>query len=163
MAPGRSRPNLAVENSAPNESNPHGEPAPRGAIARAARELAAQTTWADRALILLLLAGAAAGIVFARPRAPGAQAVVTVAGTERARLDLAVARSYRAAGPLGETEIVVEEGAARIAASPCRGKICIRMGRARRAGQLLVCVPNRVTVRIAGTPAAADDVDAILR
>jgi hypothetical protein len=36
------------------------------------------------------------------------------------------------------------------------------MGAARRTGQTIVCVPNKVIVRVEGERAGSDDVDAIL-
>jgi len=38
----------------------------------------------------------------------------------------------------------------RIEASHCPQKICVHSGAIRRSGELLVCVPNRVVVRING-------------
>ena len=75
---------------------------------------------------------------------------------------LAESRHVRVHGPLGETEIAIEDGAARIVASPCARKLCVRMGAARRAGQTIVCVPNKVIVRIEGERAGSDEIDAIL-
>jgi hypothetical protein len=55
-----------------------------------------------------------------------------------------------AAGPLGETEIIVENGAVRIGKSPCPHHYCQRMGSINRKGEILVCVPNRIVVSITG-------------
>jgi len=53
-------------------------------------------------------------------------------------------------GPLGKTEVKVERGSAFIAYSPCPQKICMKMGKIRRKGEMVVCVPNGVLVRITG-------------
>lgn len=53
-------------------------------------------------------------------------------------------------GPLGTTVVKVEEGKARIISSPCPRKLCIRMGSISKAGEMVVCVPNKVVVRIKG-------------
>ncbi|HEX6929013.1 MAG TPA: NusG domain II-containing protein [Gammaproteobacteria bacterium] len=54
------------------------------------------------------------------------------------------------AGPLGETVIEIREGRARIVASPCTKKICIRAGWLDTAGETTACVPNRVSVALLG-------------
>jgi len=63
-------------------------------------------------------------------------------------LDRDAVQSVR--GPLGETVIVVENGVARIAASPCPLHYCERMGSIKHRGEIIVCVPNRVVVSIRG-------------
>ncbi len=131
--------------------------APRGGI----RSALAATTWGDRVLVALLLAASLAGVALAGPSPRATTATVRVGGREAARLALATDRTLAVRGPLGETEIVVEGGAARVVASPCRRKVCVRMGRAARRGDLLVCVPNRVVVEVDGSETGA--LDAILR
>lgn len=53
-------------------------------------------------------------------------------------------------GPLGETVIEVEKGAVSIPKSPCTNKYCMHMGHIRQVGEILVCVPNHIIVRITG-------------
>lgn len=45
------------------------------------------------------------------------------------------------------------------AESNCPDQVCVRTGKLTRAGQIAVCLPNRVVVRLLG---ASDDVDAIV-
>jgi hypothetical protein len=53
-------------------------------------------------------------------------------------------------GPIGETVIEVEKGAVSIPKSPCPNKYCMHMGHISHAGEILVCVPNHLIVRITG-------------
>lgn len=53
-------------------------------------------------------------------------------------------------GRLGETEIEVKDGQVRVVRSPGPQKICARRGWISNAGQILICLPNRVTVEIPG-------------
>ncbi|MFA6472411.1 MAG: NusG domain II-containing protein [Candidatus Latescibacterota bacterium] len=53
-------------------------------------------------------------------------------------------------GPLGETVIKVGNGAVCIPESPCPDKYCVHMGHISHAGEILVCVPNHIIVRITG-------------
>jgi hypothetical protein len=126
------------------------------------REVAGWTTGADRALIALLLGGSVLGAVWLGRAPEGGVAIVQSDDRVEGEFPLGEARLIHVQGPLGETEVAIEDGAARIVASPCARKVCVRMGAARRAGQTLVCVPNRVIVRIEGDRAGGEEIDAIL-
>jgi len=63
-------------------------------------------------------------------------------------------------GPLGSTRVKIVDGNAWIEYSPCREKICIRMGKINRIGEQIVCVPNRVLVEIRG---GKGDIDGVSR
>jgi hypothetical protein len=60
-------------------------------------------------------------------------------------------RSVSVYGPLGHTTVVVEGGKVRISDSPCPHKTCVRTGKIHRPGSVVVCVPNRVLVRVRGS------------
>jgi hypothetical protein len=64
-------------------------------------------------------------------------------------------------GPLGTTRIEFRGGEVRILASPCPLKICRRAGWIGSAGEMLVCLPNAVVVRLPEGPAG--DLDAVSR
>ena len=53
-------------------------------------------------------------------------------------------------GPLGKSIVEVSSGMVYMRSSPCHGKVCIHMGGISRPGQGIVCVPNRVYIRIRG-------------
>jgi hypothetical protein len=61
-------------------------------------------------------------------------------------------------GPLGVTRVIIEDGEVWVEESPCREKICIKMGKIKRAGEQIVCVPNRVIVEIEGEREAVDGI-----
>lgn len=56
----------------------------------------------------------------------------------------------RVEGPLGVTEVVVGGGRALIKSSPCSDQLCVGWGEIHKKGQVLLCAPNRVSVRIEG-------------
>ncbi len=60
------------------------------------------------------------------------------------------ARTIKVPGPLGFTVVRIESGKAFIQSSPCPNKICVHMGKISRPSQSVVCIPNRVVVRISG-------------
>ena len=53
-------------------------------------------------------------------------------------------------GPLGTTEVDIENGRARIVLSLCKLKVCIKSGYIQYADILSACLPNKVVVRIDG-------------
>ena len=50
----------------------------------------------------------------------------------------------------GTNTLVIKDGAAFIEEADCPDKLCVHQGRISREGMELVCMPNRVVVRIAG-------------
>lgn len=61
-------------------------------------------------------------------------------------------------GPLGITEVLISDGEAWVRSSPCREKICIKMGRVKRVSEQVVCIPNRVVVEVVGENGRVDGV-----
>ncbi|HHX10563.1 MAG TPA: NusG domain II-containing protein [Firmicutes bacterium] len=51
-------------------------------------------------------------------------------------------------GPLGTTIVEVERGRVRVLSSPCPEHICMNTGWISKPGQIIVCMPNQVVVRI---------------
>jgi hypothetical protein len=59
-------------------------------------------------------------------------------------------RTIDVPGPQGVTRVVIHQHQARIASSPCRNQYCVHQGWLKHAGQVAVCLPNRVTLELAG-------------
>lgn len=59
-------------------------------------------------------------------------------------------RAIDVPGPQGITRIVIHQHRARIASSPCRNQYCVHQGWLTQAGQVAVCLPNRITLELAG-------------
>ncbi len=51
-------------------------------------------------------------------------------------------------GPLGTSVVEVKPGAIRMNYSPCPDHYCMETGWINRPGRLIVCVPNRIVVKI---------------
>lgn len=94
-----------------------------------------------------------------------AVAVVKVDGTVLARLALdepyVSARTVKLPGG----QAIIEYGAGKVRVSPqepgfCPERICIRTGWISKPGQIIVCIPNRMTITIEGT---RNGVDSIVR
>ena len=63
---------------------------------------------------------------------------------------LAPERIIEIAGPLGNSTIEINDGRTRFISSPCRTKVCIHGGWLSRIGEFAACIPNRVSLTLAG-------------
>ncbi len=121
------------------------------------------TAW-DGVLLLLLLAVLALPLIPGRPAGtPGLVEVLTPAGGRS--YPLASDGRYPVRGPLGEATLVVRGGKVTLENPPCPEKVCERMGPAEKPGDLILCAPNRIMVRIPGSggPGGKEGVDAVAR
>lgn len=80
----------------------------------------------------------------------GKHVVVEVDGSHVLELSLDKNVIKTVSGPLGETVIAVDNGKARVTESACPHHYCVRMGHISRTGEVIICVPNRVVVKIQG-------------
>jgi hypothetical protein len=53
-------------------------------------------------------------------------------------------------GPLGISRIVIHNHQARFQSSPCHNQYCVHQGWLARTGQVAVCLPNRISLELAG-------------
>jgi hypothetical protein len=68
----------------------------------------------------------------------------------QASYDLNNERVLDVGGPLGATRVIIRDGNVWVEDSPCREKICIKMGKIKRVGEQVVCLPNRVFIELEG-------------
>lgn len=113
---------------------------------------------AGDAAVLLALVGLI--VVFSlRPAAAGRpeRAEVLTGGRRAALLDLRIDGVSEFAGPLGATKVEVLGRRVRVLSSPCPLQVCRHGGWIARPGEMLVCLPNTVVVRIPGRDPDAPD------
>jgi hypothetical protein len=53
-------------------------------------------------------------------------------------------------GPIGITRIVIANGKARFASSPCPNQYCVHQGWLSHKGQAAICLPNQVSLELLG-------------
>jgi len=109
-------------------------------------------TLLDRFLVGLLICAAVLAQIWLGSRPVGATVVVERDGRIVFQAPLDTPRQIAVDGPLGSTEILIEQGLVRIIASPCPHKVCMGMGAIKRTGQVIACVPNHLLIRIDGPP-----------
>lgn len=113
------------------------------------------------AVFLVILIAVSTAIIFLPSSVDNGNAVVQIRrdGSLIEELPLQSACRFEAIGDYINV-IEILDGAVWISESDCPGEDCVHSGKIRSAGRSIVCLPNRVEVRIVGKE---DDVDFIVR
>tara|TARA_B100000795_G_scaffold123590_1_gene92104 strand:+ start:323 stop:712 length:390 start_codon:yes stop_codon:yes gene_type:complete len=53
-------------------------------------------------------------------------------------------------GAKGVTEVIINNGKVRFSTSPCPKKYCIHQGWINKANQIIICIPNKISISIVG-------------
>lgn len=125
-----------------------------------------RTIKADLILIAAFLGAGLilAGILFLTARS-GARVQVRVGGQVVQEFSLSEEAEYEITGVGGgHNHLVIRDGAAWIDVADCPDGLCRNMGKIRRRGQSVVCLPHQIVVEIAGVQEEkdADEVDVIV-
>ncbi len=83
-------------------------------------------------------------------------AIITVNHREVAMVALNKNSGFNVQGALGEITLQIEKNSIRVRHSTCPNQVCVRQGAARRSGEMLVCVPNRLVVWLRGEAPPSD-------
>lgn len=75
---------------------------------------------------------------------------IVVDGRLAYRFNLSEEKEINVQGKLGKTCVKLVKGCVWISETPCPQKICMKMGKISRSGEMIVCVPNRILVKIEG-------------
>jgi len=81
---------------------------------------------------------------------PATWVEVQVDGNEPVRYPADRDRRLTVQGAIGPSVIEIHDGGARFVDSPCNGKLCLRGGWHRHAGETGACLPNRVSLTLIG-------------
>lgn len=123
----------------------------------------------DLIIIALALLAALALYLFSWKGAdePVSSVVVTVDGKQVLRRPLAMNAEYTVPREDGAVNVIcVENGEVYMKEANCRDGLCIRQGRMKNAAKTIVCLPNKVVVRLEGESAASapvGDIDVIIQ
>ena len=75
--------------------------------------------------------------------------VVSIDGKKEAEYPLNKDETYLIYGShLGTNKLVIKDGEAYIEEASCPDKQCMKQGKISKAGEMLVCLPNRVVIKI---------------
>lgn len=87
---------------------------------------------------------------------PVAKAVIKVKDAEYI-YPLNQSRELEFEGELDKAHLIIHDGCIEFVQSPCRDKVCIHMGQARKEGDFLACLPNRIIVTVEGGKVDTDN------
>ncbi len=99
---------------------------------------------------LLLIALASLSLNWQHTRAQGEWVVVEHDNRLVYKLPLKKNGVYKISGDVGGLILRISGGKAWVSESACPHKICMKMGKISHPGQIIVCVPNRLIIRVAG-------------
>lgn len=78
------------------------------------------------------------------------KAIIRSGGKIFREVPLARDQQIEVPGPLGISIITIEKRKARISSDPSPRQYCVRQGWLQQAGEIAVCLPNEVSVELAG-------------
>ena len=96
-------------------------------------------------------------VVFRFGQGEGAGVIVRVNGEETVRYGLYENGTYPLNG--GTNILVIESGEAWLCEANCPDELCVRQGKIRSNGQVITCLPNKLTVTVYG--GESDGVDLV--
>jgi hypothetical protein len=112
---------------------------------------------------LVLAAGAVSvavlGARFWRGGGEADRVVVRSGGKVFAELTLSGHQRVNVPGPLGTTVVEIDQHRARVARDPSPRQYCVQQGWLARPGEVAVCLPNQVSIEIAGREKAYDSLN----
>ncbi len=113
---------------------------------------------ADRVLLAVMVIGGSAGM-YALAVSPDSGGAFIIRGPDGFEETVTRGADVRfvVPGPVGETVVVVDGGVAFVESSDCKHQLCVNMGRISAPGELIACVPNGVTVVVAGAREGGPD------
>lgn len=115
--------------------------------------------WDLCAIAAVLLLGAVVFVAFLpRNSAQNATVQIYLEGNLIHELPLSDSCTLHIDGAYHNT-VVIENGAVQVTASDCPGEDCVHSGRISQTGRNIVCLPNRMEVRIVGS----GGIDAVVR
>ena len=62
-------------------------------------------------------------------------------------------------GAKGETKITINNGKVRFSSAPCAKKYCIHQGWINKASQIIICIPNKISISILGSNKNYDSIN----
>ncbi len=102
----------------------------------------------------VLLIALALFLVVELTKEVGARVIVRVDGEEVAEYSLTANGTY----PLnsGTNILVIEDGRAWLSDADCPDKLCVHQGKISRTGEVITCLPNKLTVTVYGAEESVD-------
>lgn len=114
-------------------------------------------------LIILSVASMPFTILSLGAKGAATEVVVLSGREEVVREPLGEQKKFGVKGPLGTTVVQIKSGKVRVISSPCPQHICMAEGWINRPGEIIVCAPNRVVVKLESPKADKTSPDVMSR
>ncbi|MDO5573340.1 MAG: NusG domain II-containing protein [bacterium] len=96
-------------------------------------------------------------MLFSYGREDGAYVIVSVNGSETARYALSEEMTEDIQGMKnGHVQLVIHDGEADVTEASCPDKLCVHQAKISKSGEMIVCLPNRIVISIAGDRSTMD-------
>ncbi len=102
----------------------------------------------------VLLVALALFLVLELTKEEGARVIIRVDGEEVAEYSLNANGRYDLNG--GTNILVIENGKAWLSDADCPDKLCVHQGKISRTGEVITCLPNKLTVTVYGAKESVD-------
>lgn len=112
-------------------------------------------------IIAVLVVAMLFGSIMMLTRSEGGTAVIIKDGNEIQRLSLDRDTEYVVGEGKDLNKVVIRDGKAYVSEAGCPDKICVKTGAVCYEGETIVCLPNKLVVRIEGGETSS--VDAIVQ
>lgn len=108
-------------------------------------------TVGDKVLIVVLLLCVAGSFVAKNLLdSPGSIVIIELKDKPVYKGDLMEDRKVTIKGDYGDVRIQIKDGKVAVVYAECPNKVCVRTGWRSLSGESIICVPNRVIIRILG-------------
>ncbi len=108
-------------------------------------------TFGDKILFTALACAVTVSFIVAEAFAfRGSDVVIEVGGTPVQKLQIGIQDTVSIDGLNGPVTVETRDGKVAVTNATCPNQICVRTGWRARVGEVIVCVPNHVVVRILG-------------
>ena len=87
------------------------------------------------------------------------KAIIRSGGKIFSEVPLSRNQQIEVPGPLGISIIAIQDRKARIASDPSPRQYCVRQGWLQQAGEIALCLPNQVSVELAGSKKKYDSLN----
>ena len=109
-------------------------------------------------LIVLVLVGLASTAYVAMSRSGGDTVIIEQNGDLYGKYSLFEDRTITIEGKHSTNIVTIADGSVTMAKSTCKNQVCVRHGAIAATGESIICLPNRVVVRIEGKGGGYDAV-----
>ena len=101
-------------------------------------------------LVVLVVVGIASSVYFAVSRSAGERVIIESDGELYARYSLNEDQRIEVKNGNKVNIVVIEGGEVYVEEASCKNQVCVDTGRIDQAGESIICLPNKLVVRIEG-------------